>query len=178
MFDPSDRAEFNYSYRVTGEELLGSSGRVRRARLLTSGIDKTGLYFLQDGTLTHQLFIEAAETFLAGQFISSAIVAFSFIERMIAGRLHHLGMKNVARLRSEVLFQLALKHGWLSLDEHQSLEDLRKFRNPIVHFRDPLDQSRPEIQAILSAKNTNQHLEAQAERVMKAAIHVLNYTAL
>lgn len=163
---------------MSGEALMGSSGRVRRARLLAEGIDRTGLYFLQDGTLTHRLFIEAAETFLSGQFISTTILGFSFIERTIAGRLHHLGKKSESKSKSEVLFKHAKKYKWLSDEEYQNLEEIRKFRNPIVHFKDPLDESRPEIQALLNAKTTKEYLEVQAERVLMAAIHVLNYTAL
>ena len=168
----------NFGFSVPGDALLGKSGHLRRAQFLASKIDKTGLYFLQDGTITQRLFIEASETYAAGQFMATIVLGFSFIERTIAGRLNYLGKSKEAQARSEQLLATAKDAGWLTSEEHSKLEELRKFRNPVVHFRDSLDQSRPEVQAALAAKTTEEYLELQAREVLVAAIHVLNTSAI
>ena len=174
-FDPSD---MNFGFSVSGDALLDASGKLRRAQFLASKIDKTGVYFLQDGTITQRLFVEASETFAAGQFMATIILGFSFIERTIAGRLSYLGKTKEAQARSEQLLSTAREAGWLTPEEHERLEELRHFRNPVVHFRDPLDESRPEVQALLAAKTTEEYLEKQAREIMVAAIHVLNTSAI
>ncbi len=174
-FDPSD---MNFGFSVPGDALLGGSGQLRRAQFLASRIDKTGLYFLQDGTITHRLFVEAAETYAAGQFMATIVLGFSFIERTIAGRLNYLCKAKEALSKSEQLLLAAKNAGWLTQEEHAKLDELRKFRNPVVHFRDSLDPSRPELQALLAAKTTEEYLEQQAREVIIAAIHVLNTSAI
>jgi hypothetical protein len=76
------------------------------------------------------------------------------------------------------LLTVARANDWLTEDELADLTVLRQFRNSLVHFKDPLDLNRPEIQALLSARTTAELLEKRARTVIRAIGHVLNYTAL
>lgn len=178
MADPSDPLEYSYSYRVNGEDLVGGIGRLKRLRFVTERVDPTGLYWLQDGEMAHRYILEAIENYISGQFLGAALLAFGFLERTIAARLHHAGQAEKAKDRSEVLFKLARDYGWITSDEYTTLEALRRSRNPLVHFKDPLSDVRPEIRALLSAKTTEEHLQTIARTTLEAAISVLNATSL
>ena len=174
------KTEFDFSFDrpVHGEELLGGTGQLPRASWVAKRIREDDIYFMQDGTFSQLLFKEALNSFVAGQFIATIVLAFSLIERTVAGRLAFVGEKSAARAKSEILLKGALERGWLRTEEHKLLDELRELRNPIVHFRDHLSDTRPEVRAALSARTTEQVLEVDAKQILEAAIHVLQKTAL
>lgn len=174
----ADELDFSFERSVTGEELLLGNGRLERLAWLRKRVPPGDLFFLQDGEFSKMVFQEAADSFVNGQFISAIVLGFSFIERTIAGRLSHVGEKQLARSRSEEIFDAAQKRGWLSETEHKSLEALRTLRNPITHFREPLHADRPEIRALFQAKTPTLLLEADARKVLDAAIRLLGKTAI
>ena len=174
----SDEVDFSTSQSILGSAILGS-GRLGRASWVASKIVPADLYLLQDGEFSRVLLHEALECFVNGQFIAAITLGFSFVERSISGRLSFNQEKKAALGRSEELIGFAQARGWLSLDQVQSLNDLRQLRNAIVHFKEPLDEAaRPEIVAILKAKTLPQYLEHGAKQVLQAAIGVLDETAL
>lgn len=174
------KTEFDFSFDrpVHGEELLGGTGQLARASWLAKRVREDDIYFMQDGTLSQLLFKEALSTFVAGQYIATIVLAFSLIERTVAGRLAFVGEKSAALAKSEALLKSALEHEWLRTEEHELLDELRKLRNPIVHFRDHLSETRPEVRAALNARTTEHVLEGDAKQILEAAIHVLQKTAL
>ena len=173
----SDLDDFSFRHEAYGHEILGRPGTLARSKLVAELIDPKGLYCFQDGALTQIMLRETLESFIAGHFVSTIIVGFSFIERSIAGRLHHIEETIKAKARSEELLLHGKHNGWLSESEYLELEALRGIRNPLVHFKEPLNQSRPEIRAMLEAKELDQLLEVHACGLVVAAIHVLNTTA-
>jgi hypothetical protein len=172
--------EFNFSFDrpVYGEELLGGSVQLARASWVARRVRNDDVYFMQDGTLSQLLFKEVLSTFVSGQYIATIVLAFSLIERTVAGRLAFVGDKPAALANSVPLLKSALERGWLKQEEHDLLDELRKLRNPIVHFRDHLSETRPEVRAALSARTTEQILESDAKQILEATIHVLQKTAL
>jgi hypothetical protein len=174
------KTEFDFSFDrpVHGEELLGGSNQLARASWLARHVRNDDVYFMQDGTLSQLLFREVLSTFIAGQHIATIVLAFSLVERTVAGRLAFVGDKSGALAKSEALLKNALERGWLRKEEHEFLDELRKLRNPIVHFRDHLSDTRPEVRAALTARTTEQVLESDAKRILEATIHVLQKTAL
>ena len=170
--------DFSLDQSVYGRELVLGSGRLYRLEWLTKRIPEQDLYLLQDGVFSQLLFNEISECFINGQFIATIVLGFSFIERAIAGRLSFIGDKKIAAGTSEQLINAAHKKGWLTETECNHLNDLRKLRNPVVHFKEPLDLSRPEVASILRTKTTPQLLEGNAQQILEATIHVLNKTAL
>lgn len=170
--------DFSFDRPVFGQELLGGAGQLDRASWLARRIRDDDIYFMQDGSLSQLLFKEVLSAFIAGLDIATVVLAFSLIERTIAGRLAFVGDKQASLAKSEVLLKNALARNWLSKEEHHLLDELRKLRNPIVHFRDHLSGSRPEVRADLSARTTGQVLENDAKGIVEAAIHILKKTAL
>lgn len=169
--------DFSVNRTIPGKKLLAGTDHFRRLNWLKQRVPEDDLYFLQDGDFSLALFREAAESYIHGQFIAAIVLGYSFIERTIAGRLDHMKDKT-ARGHSHEVISAARERGWLTEEETLALNQLRGLRNPLVHFREPLDTSRPEIRAILQAKTTSELLEVDAQRVLEAAIHVLRKTAI
>jgi len=174
---PND-LDFSLDYAVPGDVLLGGTGRLGRMAWLGKQLRENDLYLLQDGALSKLIFNEVLECFISGQFIATIILGFSFIERTIAGRLSHVGEKAASKGSSEELIATALQRNWLTKTEHDHINELRTLRNPIVHFREHLAETRPEVKAALNARSTAQMLETDAKQILEAAIHVLGKTAL
>jgi hypothetical protein len=170
--------DFSTVRPVHGVELLSGSGQLTRASWLARHIREDDIYFMQDGTFSQLLFKEVLSTFVAGQHIATIVLAFSLIERTVAGRLAFVGDIPTAKAKSEVLLKNALERGWLKPEEYKLLNKLRNLRNPIVHFRDHLSETRPEVRAVLSARTAEQVLEGDALKILEATIHVLQKTAL
>jgi hypothetical protein len=175
----ADEFDFSIERSITGEDLFRGNPKLERLAWLNKCVPGASFFFLQDGEFSKLIFQEAADSFVNGQFIAAVVLGFSFIERAIAGRLSHIGEKALARNgRSEELFKAAVQKDWITQDDFKSLETLRSLRNPIVHYRDPLDTSRPEVRAVLSAKTPMLMLEHDARVVLHAAIRLLANTAI
>lgn len=174
----SDELDFSLDVTVSGVELLSGTGRPGRIGWVAQRIRKDDFFLLQDGVFSKLLFNETIECFVGGQFIATIVLGFSLIERAIAGRLSHVGDKKAAKGRSEELMVSALNKGWLSQTEFDHIKELRALRNPVVHFREHLDKSRPEFRATVNEQETSQMLESDARRILEAAIHVLGKTAI
>lgn len=163
---------------LLASELLLHDSRLGRVARLAKLINPDDMYFFQDGELSQNLFREVLDAYVSGLDLATCFLGFTFVERSIAGRLFHIGEKDAAKGRSKQLLEEALRRGWLSQDEHALLDGLRKNRNPLVHFKDHLEESRPEIRALLNAKSTKEMLALEAQRIVEAVFTVLRKTAL
>jgi hypothetical protein len=170
--------DFSLAHTASGDDILGDSNHLKRTTWVSSHIHKNDLYLFQDGILSKLILTEALQSFIGGQFIATIILGFSFLERTIAGRLHFIGVEKVIKMNSEALLNEALHRKWLTDDEYTNLNNLRELRNPIVHFREHLADSRPEVRATIEAKTTTQMLESDAEKVLGAVINILNKTSI
>ena len=169
---------FRDSDAVFGKELLAKVGTDHRSMWIRSKIRENDLYFFQDGKLSQVLFLETLACFEERHFSAVVVLAFTFIERSIAGRFFSQGHGDPRNLTSENLLKKGSELGWLSKHEFEHLDQLRQIRNSLVHFRDPLHPERPEIRAVLSAKLPTELLESDAQTVLGAAIHVLSKSAI
>ncbi|MBA4285723.1 MAG: hypothetical protein C0434_09360 [Xanthomonadaceae bacterium] len=181
--DPqSERSEavvdFSVDKWISISDLQKSVPSLERAAWIATLTRGTDGYFMQDGEFSKALFGEALACYVGGHFIASIVLGFSLIERSLAGRLSHVGPAMASKGKSQAILASALKKGWLSQEEHDELDRIREFRNPVAHFRDPLDESRPEIRAVLNAKTGPMMLEADARTVMRAALNVAGKTSL
>lgn len=122
------------------------------------------------------MFQEAVMCFVNGQFIACIVLGFSVVERSFAARLHSID-KPVPR-NAEDLLKAAKNQGWLDNDEFVQLNAAREYRNPVTHFRDTLDPSRPDIRALPFGKDVYAVLEQDAKHILCASIGVLDKTAI
>ena len=174
----SNDLDFSFDVSATGEQLLGGSGQFVRGAWLSQRIRRDDFFLLQDGSFSKLLFAEVLECYVSGHFIATAVLAFSLIERTIAGRLSHIGREAEAKGTSQELLRAALNRHWITQNEYDQIDALRDLRNPIMHFKDHLAPNRPEVKAAMSGRDTRQLLESEAKSILEAAIHVLGKTAL
>ncbi|MBK6973514.1 MAG: hypothetical protein IPH26_11435 [Sterolibacteriaceae bacterium] len=141
--------DYTFDHPVRGDAVLGA-GRLGRVAWLGKRLRDDDLYLLQDGAFSKLLFNEVLECFVGGQFIATIVLGFSLIERSIAGRLSHIGQTSVAKGgTSEQLIDAAFNLGWLTGTERDRINDVRKLRNAVVHFREHRAEDRPEVKAAL-----------------------------
>ncbi|HEY8888038.1 MAG TPA: hypothetical protein VIM35_06100 [Gallionella sp.] len=114
--------------------------------------------------------------FVNGQFIACIVLGFSVVERSFAARLHLID-KDVPGKAIDLL-KAAKSQGWLNDDEYVQLDVAREYRNPVTHFRDTLNPSRPDIRAFPFGKGVYDVLELDAKHVLSAAIMALNKTSI
>jgi len=175
----SDGLDFSLNETVPSEKILNSYAKGSRLSWVTAQIGgPDGFFFFQDGRFSRYIFQEALNCYIEGQFICTIVLAFSFIERSLAGRFFEIGRTDLERAKSEDLITEAKNKGWLSGEEYSLLKELKSIRNSVAHFRDPSDFSRPEIRAVLSAKEPYAMLENEAKQVLSAAFRVLNKTSI
>lgn len=170
--------DFSTDRPIAGKDLLTENTSIARACWVARHIRSDSVYFLQDGTFSQLLLEETLEAYIAGHTIAVIVLGFSLIERTIAGRLAFIGAAKEASSMSEALLRIAVDKHWLTLDEKNHLDTIRALRNPVVHFREHLDDRRPEVRAALNAKTTQQLLEDDARLVMEALMSVLTKVAL
>ncbi|MGQ3056601.1 MAG: hypothetical protein ACT6T0_05340 [Nevskia sp.] len=164
---------------VSKSELMGQCPTLDRATWLNGLIAHIDIYAMQDGEFSKALLAECFSCFVNGHLIATVILGFSLIERTFAGRLDYVGEgKSVTRGSSRKLFEAAQKKGWLTENELSALNDIRALRNPVAHFNEPFDATRPEIRAALNARTGYMQMEKDAKAVLEAAVRVLVKTAL
>lgn len=173
----STKFYFSLDHAVTKDALLSGTNQLSRADWVVNLL-RDDFYFLQDGEFSRLLLNEVLECFIGGQFIASIILGFSMIERSVAGRLSYIGEKSTAKGNSAQLIEAALKRSWITQAEYDHIDKLRTLRNPIAHFKEFMEESRPEVRASLDGKSTAQLLETDAKKTLEAMIHILEKTAL
>ena len=173
---PSD-FDFSLEVSATASEIVGSDGRVDRLKWVLQQLGD-GVFSFQDGEFSKSIFQEAIDCFINGQSIAAIVLAFSFLERSIAGRFFEIGDVKFERSKAETLFREARTKGWLTDPEFELLKSAKDLRNSVTHFRDPLGLSRLEMRAICSSKSQRELLAADARVVLVAAIRILRKTSI
>jgi hypothetical protein len=174
----SDNLDFSFNVLISGEAVLEKEGRLSRINWLAHRIRNDDFFLMQDGSYSKLLFTELLECYISGQFTATTILGFTLIERSIAGRLSHVGQASDAQGKSDDLLKSALAKNWITNDEYNKLDGLRKVRNPLVHFRPHLASTRPEVRAAENGRDVQLMLERDAKEILEAAIHLLGKTAL
>ena len=93
-------------------------------------------------------------------------------------RFDYIGRKDLKKAKIAQLLKCAQSEGWLSELEVNEILALGKLRNPLVHFREPLDIDRPDIRALPFGKNAYAVLEQDAKKVLVAAVNILQKTSI
>ena len=168
--------DFSTRYTLSHKELFSFDKNLERSTWLHGQLPTGDLFFVQDAPLTLPLFQETVMCFINGQFIASIVLGFSVVERSLAARLHTIS-KDIPG-NAEKLLRVAKTQGWLDDDEFKHLDKAREYRNHVIHFKDALNPSRPDIRALSFGKDVYDVLEQDAKDVLCAAIDVLSKTSI
>ena len=124
------------------------------------------------------MFEEARYCFVYGQFLSSAILGFAFIERTLAAMFYASGRNDLERSSSKKLFQEAQNEGWISKAEFDLFEKARKLRNPLTHFRTPMDEELPESRAFSEGSQPHEVVENDARQILEVVFRLVERNAV
>jgi hypothetical protein len=150
--------------------------RVARLEWLAHKAPRRRHWLFFGGWLNQQLFEEARYCFVYGQFLSSAILGFAFVERTLAAMFYASGRDDLERSTSKRLFQEARDEGWMN-EELDLFEEARKLRNPLTHFRTPMHKELPEYRAFHRESEPHEVVETDARHILEVAFRLVERNA-
>jgi len=164
---------------IEHEDAVARADRIARLEWLASNYPSSDLGFmLRGGWLSHRLLEEARYCFAYGQFLATAILGVAFIERVLAARFYAAGRDDLERAGGHDLLREALRSAWISQDEFEQFDKVRRLRNPLVHFRRPLAPDTMEYRAVEGEAHPDQLAEGDAQAILMGVCRVLQKSAV
>lgn len=163
---------------LDNEDETCRDGRLERLEWLASRTPVSQYLTFPGGWLAKSLYEEARYCFAYGQFIATTVLGLAYIEHIIAADMYAVGRNDLERASLSVLLREAADAGWLSEDEFRALDEIRRLRNPITHFRRPLHPDTIEAWSLGQSEIPYCVLEQDAKKVMEAVFHVLSRHAI
>ncbi len=163
----------------SAEEWLGNEDRrcwddrLQRLKWVLEEYPNIDITLFQGGIKSYYLFEEARYCFVYGQYIASTILSLSYIENTLGSFFYATGRNDLKRARIADLFKEAQKEGLISEREFIVFDKVRKIRNPITHFRKPLDRETFEYKALESDRHPYEVLEEDAKVALKANFRMM-----
>lgn len=159
---------------IEREDEAAREDRIARLEWLATNYPSNDAGFmLHGGWLSHQLLEEAKYCFAYGQFLATATLGVAFIERVLAARFYGAGRDDLERAGGLDLLREALKIGWISQEEFEHFDRVRRLRNPIVHFRRPLAADTLEYRVVQDDVHPDELVQGDAEEILQGVFRVL-----
>jgi hypothetical protein len=159
---------------LENEDRVERNARLHRLRWLADQMPKVDWMLYGTGPISKYLFDEARYCFAYGQYLASIVLGLAFIELSLGGAFHGAGRQDLEKAGIGALSKEALAYGWLSQADCEAIEQVRKYRNPITHFRPPGHDERLEARAFYAgASHTYEIIERDAYTVMQIVFHLL-----
>ncbi len=162
---------------ILNEDKKCQGDRIARLDWLVSITPPDEIWVFHGAPITNYLFEEARYSFIYAQFLATVVLGFSFIEHTLAALFYASGRDDLERANISILLKEALNYGWITQDEFDKLEKAKKTRNPITHFRKPLNEDTIEYRSIFSNEHHYEIIEKDARNVLKAVFHLLSKVA-
>jgi hypothetical protein len=158
---------------LDNEDRVAREVRLERLRWLADQMPKVEWMLYGTGPISKYLFEEMRYCFAYGQYLASIVLGLAFIELSLGGTFYSAGRNDLEKAGIAALSKEALRYGWLSQDYYQAIEEMRKYRNPITHFRPPGHDDRVEARAFYSRTNAYEIIEGDARQVMETVFQLL-----
>jgi hypothetical protein len=159
---------------LTNEDLAQREARLERLRWLAERMPNVEWMLYGTGPISKYLFEEARYCFAYGQYLATIVLGLAFIEVSLGGAFYGAGRNDLEKAGIAELSEEALRHGWLSPDDYEAIEEMRGYRNPIAHFRPPGHDDRVEARAFYSrTANAYEVIEQDARKVMETVFRLL-----
>ncbi len=163
---------------VINEDAKCRKVRIANLEWLINKTPNSEYQIFHGGTIAKFLFEEAKYCFVYSQFLATIILGFAFVEHTLAAMFFASGRNDLERANVSKILKEARKIGWLSIEEYQNLIEAKKIRNPITHFRKPLDKDTIDFKAVLENKHQYDIIEEDAKYVMKVMLKLINKNAI
>jgi hypothetical protein len=173
------RMEREASRWIAREDEVTRSDRITRLEWLEANYPNCDAGFLfEGGWLALRLFEEARYCFAYGQFLATAILGVAFIEQTLSARFYAEGRDDLERAAGRELLREALTRGWVSQEEFDVLDRVRRLRNQIVHFRRPLAPDTIEHRTLDDGSHPDQVVQDDAQTILITVFGVLQKAAI
>jgi hypothetical protein len=133
---------------IDREHVTERDARIERLNWLEATFPSLEIVVMDGGWLSHQLLEETKYSFVHAQYVATCVLALAEIERILAGRLFAIGVDEFERASGERLFSAAFEKGIISNEDASVIDEMRKLRNALIHFRSPLHDDTLEVRSI------------------------------
>lgn len=163
---------------LSREDAVAREGRITRLKWMEDHLPECEYIGYLDGDIAHYLYEESRYCFAYGQYLATIVLGLAFIEQSLAAQFYASGRNDLARSRVSILFTEALKEGWINQSEFDNLDNARKNRNPITHFREFEKDDRIEVRSLKKHDLPYSILEEDAYHVMETIFHLMGRNLL
>lgn len=148
--------------------------RLKRLKwLIKQYPDNVEVLLHHGGLKSHYLFEEARYCFVYGQYIASIMLCLSYIENLLASVFYASGRNDPQRTSLVNLLKEAKEKGLVSEAEFTVFNKIREIRNPLTHFRKPMDKETIEHRAVKTDKHPYKLLEEDAKIALKSVFRMI-----
>jgi hypothetical protein len=163
-----DKAELWLDHEDQGQR----EERIRRLRWLV-GQDFPLNSMVFGGARVHDLFEEAKYCFVYGQYLSSILCISSVVERALIGQFFAPGEDQAETWTFQRAIQEAGNRGIISSEDREFFDRLRQLRNPLVHFRRPLERDTLEFRVLENESEMQNIKEEDAKFAVLSMIRLM-----
>jgi hypothetical protein len=126
---------------LEADEAKSRPYRVQRMRLLLDRFGQSGYMQFFGGVVPVQAFEEMRLAYLNGLYVSCVVVSQIIIEHVLAGLFEMANRADLEGAGFQKLTEEALADGYISQEEFDGLDQLRRLRNPYTHSKPIMHQS-------------------------------------
>ena len=158
---------------IEREDTEYREGRIERLKLITELYPDVEWMIFGSGKISKYLFEEARYCFVYGQYLASIVLSLSFLDVSLGGAFYGMGRDDLERAGIRKLAEQAHSIGWLNRDDFDLIEEIRKYRNPITHFRTPGHEDRIETRGFRENLEDYSIIERDARKTMEALFRLM-----
>jgi hypothetical protein len=126
---------------LEADEAASRPCRVLRMRLLLDRFGQSGYMQFFGGVVPIQAFEEMRLAYLNGLYVSCVVVSQIVIEHILAGMFEMADRTDMEGAGFQKLTEAALVDGYISQEELDGLDKLRRLRNPYTHSKPIMHQT-------------------------------------
>ena len=148
---------------LKNEDNVCREDRISRLNWIIQKYPNIEIAMFQGGLKSNYLFEEARYCFVYGQFFASTMLSLAFIENMLASFVFGAGRNDLKKISALNLLKKAREEGIINDSEYNQLDKIRKLRNPITHFKEPMNKEGIEIRGLKDNKHSYEIIEDDAK---------------
>ena len=120
---------------LESDEAVSRPYRVQRTRFLLDRFGQSGYMLFFGGVVPLHAYEEMRLAYLNGLYICCVVVSQIIIEHLLAGLFEMANRTDLQRAGFQRLTEEALAEGYISQEEFDGLDQIRRLRNPYTHSK-------------------------------------------
>lgn len=167
-------SEPEYLEWLMAEDEASREARLERLRWLVENFGEPRHLLFWGGPISYRAFEEARLCFLNGQFIATTLLCQVILEHMLAALFHSARRDDLEGSGFKRLIDEAVKERFITPEEYDAFDRIRERRNPLVHYRDPMNQENVMYRLIREDKTLEQVFEDDAKMALSVIFNLLS----